>query len=262
MVHRVVKDSCELYIQILGCFIKPCYLKGPVSEVVKLDPKNQAYHLLATKIYGGIKFARLMETTASKRDMQSTNQMFERLLQFLVELAVQLQQRLPLSDTTLSDVCTLLDPEEIVRGSNMSLANITAKIPGVVRAEDEQKLDDEWRLQILSDEAKNILSQNADIDIESFWSKVSHTGKYPLVSKLAKAFLTIPVSNADCERIFSLVTLKKTNKRNKLKNTTLANEIVSGEGIRQSQCIKFEPSGAMLKAMVKNIFPQWHNDDP
>ena len=163
MVHRVVKDSCELYIQILSCFIKPCYLKGPVSEVVKLDPKNQAYHLPATKIYGGIKFARLMETTASKRDMQSTNQMFERLLQFLVELAVQLQQRLPLSDTTLSDVCTLLDPEEIVRGSNMSLANITAKIPGVVRAEDEQKLDDEWRLLILSDEAKNILSQNVGI---------------------------------------------------------------------------------------------------
>ena len=121
-------------------------------------------------------------------------------------------------------------------------------------------MDDEWRLLILSYEAKNIFSQNAGIDTESFWSKVSHTGKYPLVSKLAKALLTIPVSNADCERIFSMVTLKKTEKRNKLKNTTLANEIVSGEGIRQSQCIKFEPSGAMVKAMGKNIFPQWHND--
>lgn len=28
----------------------------------------------------------------------------------------------------------------------MSLANITAKIPGIVSDEDEQKLDDEWRL--------------------------------------------------------------------------------------------------------------------
>lgn len=71
-----------------------------------------------------------------KRDLQSTNQIFERLLQFLVELAIQLQQRLPLSNTVLSDICSMLDPEEIMRGSNMSVANINAKIPEIVRDED------------------------------------------------------------------------------------------------------------------------------
>lgn len=260
MVHRVVKDSRQLYVQILSCFFKPCTLKGPISQVVKLDPRNQAYHLPANKIYGGIKFARLLETTASKSDFQSTNQMFERLLQFLVELAIQLQQRLPLSDTVLSDICSFLDPEEIIRGSNtnMSVANITAKIPGIVREEDEQKLDDEWRLLIISDDVENILSQNAVINTEFFWLKICHTGKYPLVSKLAKALLTIPVSNADCERIFSMVNLKKTEKRNRLKNSSLANEIVSGEGIRESECVKFEPSKDMIKSMGKNIYPQWH----
>ena len=145
MVHRVVKDSRQLYVQILSCFFKPCTLKRPISQVVKLDPKNQAYHLPANKIYGGIKFARLLETTASKMDLQSTNQMFERLHQFLVELAIQLQQHLPLSNTIFSDICSVLDPEEIMRWNTMSVSNIIAKIPGFV-TEDEQKLSDEWRL--------------------------------------------------------------------------------------------------------------------
>ncbi|KAK7068204.1 hypothetical protein SK128_028115, partial [Halocaridina rubra] len=70
--------------------------------------------------------------------------MFERLLQFLVELAIQLWQHLPLSNTALSDICSFFDPGEIIRESNISVANITAKIPGIVREEDEQKLDDEW----------------------------------------------------------------------------------------------------------------------
>ncbi|KAK7073792.1 hypothetical protein SK128_026049 [Halocaridina rubra] len=143
MIHCVVKDECQLYVQILSCFFKPCTLKGPISQVVKLDPKNQAYHLPANKIYGGIKLARFLETTASKRDLQSTTQMFEWLLQFLVELAIQLRQRSLLSNTILSDTCSFLDPQEIIRGSNMSVANITAKIPGIVTEEDEQKLDDE-----------------------------------------------------------------------------------------------------------------------
>ena len=209
MVHRVVKDSRQLYVQILSCFFKPCTLKRPISQVVKLDPKNQAYHLPANKIYGGIKFARLLETTASKMDLQSTNQMFERLHQFLVELAIQLQQRLPLSNTILSDICSVLDPEEIMRGNTMSVSNIIAKIPGSVTEDDEQKLDDEWRLLTLSDDPQNILSQHAAIDTESFLSEICLTGKYPLVSKLAKALITIPIANADCERIFSIVNLKK-----------------------------------------------------
>ena len=96
-----------------------------------------------------------------------------------------------------------------MRGNTMSVSNIIANIPGFVTEDDEQKLDDEWRLLILSDDAQNILSQHAAIDTESFWFKICLTGKYPLVSKLAKALLTIPIANADCERIFSIVNLKK-----------------------------------------------------
>ncbi|KAK7082522.1 hypothetical protein SK128_012280 [Halocaridina rubra] len=204
MIHREVKDSRQLYVQILNCFFKPCTLKEPISQVVKLDPKTQAYHLPANKIYGGIKFARLLETTASKKDLQSTNQIFERLLQFLLELAIQLRRapqppvrpgvrvraaarggRSRPPGLLTADCCgwprgvglpwlRSREGNYDLGGSNMSVENITAKIPGIVRDEDEQKLDDEWRLLILSDDAKNMLSQNAVIDTEHFWAKLYH----------------------------------------------------------------------------------------
>lgn len=39
--------------------------------------------------------------------------------------------------------------------------------PGIVRDEDEQKLEDEWRLLILTDDAKNILTQNVATDTDA-----------------------------------------------------------------------------------------------
>ena len=36
--------------------------------------------------------------------------------------------------------------------------------------------------------------------------------------------------------------------------------IIGGDGIRESECVKFEPSEDTIKSMDKNIFPQWRND--
>ena len=66
------------------------------------------------QIYGGVKFARLLKSTVNVRDDQHTNEMFERLLKFLVELSLQLQKRLPLNDSTLLGVSSLLDPACLV----------------------------------------------------------------------------------------------------------------------------------------------------
>ena len=98
MIHRVVKDCLQLYIQILSCFLKPSVLKVPLQEVISLDPKDPNIHLPLTQIYGGVKFAKLLESSANKREEQGTSIMIERIQQFLVELSVQLHQRFPLNN--------------------------------------------------------------------------------------------------------------------------------------------------------------------
>ena len=67
-------------------------------------------------------------------------------------------------------------------------------------------------------------------DIASYWYQIGKITDlsseicYPLLSKLAKAILVIPHSNADVERMFSQMGLNKTKPRNSLGTETTANE--------------------------------------
>ena len=80
------------------------------------------------------------------------------------------------------------------------------------------------------------------------------SGRYSTLSKSARDLLSVPVSNADCERIFSLVNLKKNEKRNRLSNISLRNELICGEGVRKAgECINFELTREMIKAVNKYI---------
>lgn len=80
MVHCVVKDCRQLYVQFLSCFIKPSLLIAPINQVAEMDPRNPTNHMPARKIYGGVKYSRLPDSITNQKDDQNTNQMFERLL--------------------------------------------------------------------------------------------------------------------------------------------------------------------------------------
>lgn len=253
MIHCVVKDCFLLYIQVLSCFIKPSVLKVPMQEVLNVDPRDPNIHLPLTQIYGGVKFAKLLESSANKREEQDTSLMFRRIQQFLVELSVQLQKRLPLNNQTLSEACSLLDPTALVGSDRQSLLDISSKFPNIIAENEQQDLDCEWRSLSLSGDIDSFLSQ--DSNTESLWYRVHVSGRYPTLSKLARALLSVPISNADCERIFSLVNLKKSEKRNRLSNISLNNELMSGEGVRKAgDCINFEPTREMIKAVNKHIY--------
>ena len=135
----------------------------------------------------------------------------------------------------------------------MSVLDVSVHFPRIIGEDQEQDLDDEWRSLMLSGDVDDFLSQNQSA--EGFWVQVHQSGKYMTLSKFTKSLLTIPVSNADCERIFSCVNIKKSDKRNRLSNRSLTNEIISGEAIKgKGECVKFEPSNAMIKAMNKDIY--------
>lgn len=107
-------------MQILSCFIKPSVLKSPMHQLIRVDPKDPLIHLPVTQIYGGVKFTKLLENTAALRDDENTNHMFDRIQTFFIQLAVQLQKRLPPNNQTLSEVCSLLDPKELVKSDTVS----------------------------------------------------------------------------------------------------------------------------------------------
>lgn len=84
----------------------------------------------------------------------------------------------------------------------------------------------EWRIlsTTFSDADKDIL---ANLDIEDMWNKIFETKKFsnqpmfPNLEQLVHAIFSLPHSNAEAERIFSIVTDVKNKKKNRMNITTL-----------------------------------------
>ena len=93
------------------------------------------------------------------------------------------------------------------------------------------------------EEISTLVDRCSTVPTEEFWGKVP-SDKYPNLAAFAKAMLTTPVSNADCERAFSQVNLIKTNQQNRFSMEGVASLLFVKDGVKNvaESCATFEPS--------------------
>ena len=73
------------------------------------------------------------------------------------------------------------------------------------------------------------------------------------MANFALCVLSLPHSNAECERVFSKINLYKIKLRNKLKTDTVNGALLSSECIKeQKSCINFKPSEDMIARVKKS----------
>ena len=80
---------------------------------------------------------------------------------------------------------------------------------------------------------------------------VSGLPTFSLLSKVAKLVLTLPHSNADEERVFSLIRQNKTDFRNSLALDGTLSSILTVKMSCQEPCYKFEPTADVIKKSKK-----------
>ncbi|KAK0146582.1 Protein FAM200B [Merluccius polli] len=93
-------------------------------------------------------------------------------------------------------------------------------------------------------------------NVEEFWGSMSSTkskmtglSQFERLSKIAALVLVLPHSNADAERVFSMVGLNKTKTRNSLAlDGTLSSIMTVKMAGLETQCFKWEPPTPVLKA--------------
>lgn len=146
-----------------------------------------------------------------------------------------------------------------------SLVKLISNLPRIVdpNLEDQmQVLDDQWRLLVIYDFPKYITEVE---EIDHFWLLLfkddSDTTIFSNLAKFALTVLSLPHSNADCERIFSKINRTKTKGINKLIQKTVYSILMTSEGIQYGQygtkinkntCVTFKPPKQMLKLMNTN----------
>ncbi|XP_051987012.1 uncharacterized protein LOC127647011 [Xyrauchen texanus] len=97
-----------------------------------------------------------------------------------------------------------------------------------------------------------------EIEMESFWAemaslkhKVTGVGLFPRLATIAKIVLVLPYSNADAERVFSVVGLNKKKTRNSLALDGTLSSIMTIKMAGLEPCFKWKPPPAIIKASKK-----------
>ncbi|KAG0445274.1 hypothetical protein HPB47_017467 [Ixodes persulcatus] len=126
---------------------------------------------------------------------------------FYLACSKDLLQKLPLDNKVLQHTSLLgLQPSD-VELEVRSLRYLASQLPQVLESDHVSSLVDEWHL--LRCDSANSLQLMEDGRIDTRWATVfqqkraAGQQKYPLLSRLVKALLSLPHGNADCERGFS-----------------------------------------------------------
>lgn len=142
---------------------------------------------------------------------------------------------------------------------------LTQLLPRCLGDMNVQDLDDEWRFLSLYNLPTEI---NSRLDVDHFWGKLlkleNENGKrlFRNIARFVLNILSIPHSNADCERTFSKVNNIKTESRNCLANETTTAILLAKQHVKEvGGCCAFEPTKSMLNKFNKNMYAKVTADE-
>jgi hypothetical protein len=182
---------------------------------VTLPIDNPEFNVDDDQIYLGI----LATTTWSECvDVQALQQIKMACHEFMVELVKQIRSRFDLKDSAYKLLEFIL-PVNAVRCCPLSLQALFVRFPYLTNVADKMLVDIERRKQALEESPEiheDQLHYNSGrivLDAHTFDQKL----KYPNLLKVIDCLMSLPVSNAAVERLFSVLKLVKTDTRNLLK---------------------------------------------
>jgi len=95
-----------------------------------------------------------------------------------------------------------------------SIASLALQLPRLINKDNLQQIEDQWRTLPLINIPENVI---VDDDPEKYWIHIQllESGQFYELLTFCLTVMSLPHSNAQCERIFSKINRMKTNVRNK-----------------------------------------------
>ena len=126
---------------------------------------------------------------------------------------------------------------------------------------DADKVAQEWRTITIEIEGP-LRSKIVGMSVEDAWQEISSLKNFmdeplfPQLSKLAEVVLSLPHSNAEAERIFSIVTDVKTKKRNQMgaQNLNAIAVVRSSFASKNICCTTFQVTEKHLEKFNSDIY--------
>ena len=152
----------------------------------------------------------------------------------------------------------LIDPAVVLSRDKESLVPLARLFPNLVKRDELQTLDTEWRL-LRNDWILDLIRKEKEITVENFWNKIENLKEdgiqlYPLLSTFVGSLLTLPHSSAACERIFFKVSLFKTKTRNNMGEETICGLLHTDALVGDYACHDFPIEKRLLNMLTTLVY--------
>lgn len=235
------------YRSLLGMFVRDEVVQQ--QNLGDIIPHNTTSH----KTLEELELGGRCEAMLTSEPLKETEERFRNDCKvFLAELCGQIRKRFTFEEQSVLALLRALEPSEALSPQrNMkSISQLAVHFPMLVKEEDLDKLQDQWRDLLYTRSSLEKISKQAT----TFWSELKNVKdgnnicKFGLLSQFMCSLLALPHSSASVERIFSQLNLIKTNKTNRLHVATAANRILAKQAISRQDvpCYNWEPSRSLI----------------
>lgn len=218
VVINTLNEKMELvYTDLLVCYMKRDYVTKTPLHLINPNDENQ--FLKTSTVYLGVKVLNQIKIPAIQQRKDLLKEFYNRCINFIKTSCLQIKKRYDFSNPILP-LINMLTPS-VVLSSNMrekypSITCLSEQLHRIVNGDSNiQKLDDQWRTIVLVRLPNEIQTEK---EPDKFWTLIKEleTGQFLDLAEFALAVLSLPHSNASCERVFSKINCIKTKSRNRL----------------------------------------------
>ncbi|XP_042149246.1 uncharacterized protein LOC121837621 [Ixodes scapularis] len=247
-------------LRLIRCLCQNFMRPEAIQDVEKLNPMDPRSLLPLEEVYLGESCQELLQSMEG--GSSDIKHLRLRCLEFYQTAVFEVKKRLPVSGPFYHEVqfvqpSTALSYED--RKQLPVLPVLQRRYTHLLPRADA--LQGEWRMlpSFFTESEKALLREKP---AASFWGEMSKLknfeGKpeFENIACLAKLVLTLPHSNAETERIFSLLTDVKTRKRNRLAPDSINAVLVvkSGMTARSETCTNFKVEKKRMKLFTSEIY--------
>ncbi|KAK3888573.1 hypothetical protein Pcinc_007425 [Petrolisthes cinctipes] len=218
------------YRSILSLFIKDSVIKS--QKLAAIDPQNR--NLL--KNLSDINLGGRCEGLLVSEPLEEKERRFRiDCLSYMVELCMQIKRRFTFEEDSVLSLLQIIEPKAALSSERCikSIAKLAVHFPHVIKNEDLDELEEQWRDLLYAQTSLKNLSYRAT----TFWYELRSVkdgnghSKFDLLSKFMCCLFALPHSSACVERVFSQVNLIKTKQTNRLQVATAANCLLAKQSI-------------------------------
>ncbi|XP_067212375.1 SCAN domain-containing protein 3-like [Linepithema humile] len=259
LIHKLYNSSQQIIHQIAQNFMVPEALKDIVT--LNVDDERNIKHLLDIYVGPDCESFLVNQPLVFVQDIKLT------CLNFYITALKEMLKRLPYKNSFFKQL-TFLDAKIALYDEGRNEIKDLSIIASHFENIDITKLGFEWRIlpTVINDTEKIEL---ALLEVDEMWQKIFHykdfneEKMFPNLELLVESVLTFPHSNAEAERIFSIVTDVKNKKRNSLSDsiTSAICTIRSSFQADNINCISFKVDDRHLELHnAQNLYSKHKSD--